>query len=473
MTRMLMVQIQPYPYIGTAYLCSAARSHGHTFELLISDNISTTIEKINKFKPDLIGFSCMTGIHIQILDVIKNIKEIHNIPIILGGPHPTFFPEIINSEGVDIICRGEGEFALIELLDAIESKQPYFDIKNLWVKNSEKIYKNDLRPLPEHMDDIPLIDWSCYNNSGLNLHLPATHPIRGCPFSCTYCFNEFTRNLYHNNSHYVRHFSVKRAIEEIKITINAFPLNSTLLFTSDSFGIDIPWMEEFFDCYSKNIDLPFIIQLRPELASQKCIDTFKNCKCHMVAIGIESGSEKIRKEILNRNYSNNTLIDIANRLHSAKIKFRTYNIIGIPTETEEDRFEAVHLNVLMKTDYPKQSIFSPFPGTKLTTMAKEKGYLSSDFSFDSLPKSVIMRSVLNIPESEKNNIINMLHFFQTFVLFPKTIRLSKLLFKIPPNPIYKIWFMIVYAWIFMKSEGRNTYSFIKLSITNVKYVIGK
>lgn len=73
--------------------------------------------------PDIIGFSCTTGEHNWVLEVAKKIKKVMDIPIILGGPHPTFFPEIINDSNIDIICIGEGEHATLELLNKMEKKK--------------------------------------------------------------------------------------------------------------------------------------------------------------------------------------------------------------------------------------------------------------------------------------------------------------------------------------------------------------
>lgn len=465
-----MIQLQPYPYAGTAYLCGAARFAGHDFKLHISDNPEKIYDAIRFEKPDLIGFSCMTGIHIKILSLIKIIRKIHSIPIILGGPHPTFFPEIINVEGVDIICRGEGEFALIELLNSIEEKTDYTKINNLWVKDGELIYKNEMRPLADPLDTIPMIDWSCYEGSIVKLFPAVMIPIRGCPFSCTYCFNEKYRNLYSHSKKYVRHFSVERAISELKSAIDFFSPDTPIIFTSDSFGINLTWMEDFFKEYGKITNLPFVVLLRPELASENCIEILKKYNCFSVAIGVESGSERIRKDLLNRNYSNQNLLEVAERLHRAGLKFRTYNIIGLPTESIEDMFETIAINISMKTDYPRPSIFSPYPGTKLTEKAIELGYLPENFSFDTVRQGIHQDTLLKI--DNKKQIINILYFFQTFVLFPNTLKFSRFLIRFPPNFLFKLWFMGLYAVLSMRSEGRNFKNFIRFAWINMKYFMG-
>ena len=108
MATFLMIQIQSAPYAGTAYLHSAAKVNGHRFVLFLGSNPDAVCAQIDLHKPDLIGFSCMSTFHKQILALARQLKKKFSIPIILGGPHPTLFPEVIQEDCVDLICRGEG-----------------------------------------------------------------------------------------------------------------------------------------------------------------------------------------------------------------------------------------------------------------------------------------------------------------------------------------------------------------------------
>ena len=315
-----------------------------------------------------------------------------------------------------------------------------------------------------------MIDWSCYEGTIVKYYPAIAIPIRGCPYSCTYCFNEKYRDLYSHSKKYVRHFSVGRAITELKIAIDYFSPDSPILFTSDSFGINLTWMEDFLKEYAKITHLPFVVLLRPELASEKCIELLKKYNCFSVAIGVESGSERIRKDLLHRNYSNDHLLEVSGRLHRAGLKFRTYNILGLPTESIEDMFETIAVNIAMKTDYPRPSMFSPYPGTKLTEKAIELGYLPENFSFDTVRQGIHQDTLLKM--ENKKQIINTLYFFQTFVLFPSTLKFSRYLVRFPPNFLFKLWFMVVYAVLSMRSEGRNFKNFVQFAWINMKYFMG-
>lgn len=467
MTKILMIQMQIAPYTGTAYLNSAARSAGHTFLLAVESNKDKIFARIKHDEPDIIGFSCMSCFWEEILDMTKKIKKkFPNIPIIIGGPHPTFCPDIINEKSIDIICRGEGEYALVDLLNAMREKQEYTTVLNLWVKNKDGIHRNNLRPLADPLDKLPLIDWSCYKGTAVKNSSPIVFPIRGCPYACSYCFNAETRALYRDLGKYVRHFSVERTMAEIREALDFFS-DGPILFTSDSFGIDLDWMDELFTQYDKTITRPYVLLLRPELTNDRCISILAKHKCYGVALGVESGSERVRKVALNRHYPNKMLLQIAEKLHKHKIKFRTYNMIGLPTETEDEVWETIDINIQMKTDFPRTSIFTPFPGTKIVELCKREKYLPVDFTFKHLPKTVLAETILK--KIDKDRVKNQLYFFQTVIIFPWTKPLVKRLIKMRPNILFRLWFYFIYAYLHRKSEQRKLLPYIKYLVSNSKY----
>ena len=466
MAKILMIQFQNTPYIGTAYLNGAVKSAGHQFVLHLGDEESAAMNRIEQEKPDMIGFSCMTGIHTTALKLASSIKHRTSTPVMMGGPHPTLFPEVIEHEGLDVICRGEGEFALMDALNAIDAKQPLAGIPNLWVKENGKIHKADPRPLTDPLDQLPPLDWSCYQGTAAQSSSPVAFPIRGCPFSCSYCFNANFREFYHvSPRQYIRHFSVERAIEETRAAVQAFEPNP-VLFTSDTFGIDLDWMDRFLTSYSREFKRPFVLLLRPEYATEPLVDILARHQCHSVAIGVESGSERVRSQLLNRKYSNQYLIEVADRLHRAGIKFRTYNMVGLPGETEEEMWETIDINVRMKADYPRCAIFSPMPGTKLTDKAIAEGYLDPAFSFDDVPFTILSKSILKNVDTVR--IQNTMYLFQTAVRWPWLRKPLRWLTRWKHNGIMRWWFYLVYAWLHRKSEDRHFFSYLRYVFVNRK-----
>lgn len=163
MANVLFIQDIEYDYLGVMYISAVIKSKGHHCDLLIEHNQNKIISYIEKNIFNIFAFSITSGTHLWALMVASKLKSAFpEIPIIFGGAHPTYFPEVIYEEPVDIICRGEGEFAMLDLMDALDSNLNYSDIPNLWVKYKNEINKNENRNLIEDLDSLPFPDRELY-----------------------------------------------------------------------------------------------------------------------------------------------------------------------------------------------------------------------------------------------------------------------------------------------------------------------
>ncbi|GAG25793.1 unnamed protein product, partial [marine sediment metagenome] len=172
--------------MGMMYLSAMLKKHGHS-----TDMINTDLEDIDKkmkdYKPDILNYSVMTGEHKYLIKLNKKLKKRYKFTSIFGGPHTTFFPEVIKNEGVDIIGIGECEYAIAELADALEKRKPIDKIKNLWIKKKGKIIKNPIRPLEKNLDKFPHPDREImYKGDKTLLEFGEKRFIagRGCPYNC-------------------------------------------------------------------------------------------------------------------------------------------------------------------------------------------------------------------------------------------------------------------------------------------------
>ena len=116
------------------------------------------------FQPDVVAFSCTTGVHRWAGDFAEKIKRGRDVLTVVGGPHPTFFPKFIEHPGVDVICRGEGEQAIVEMANKISAGEPVQDTLNCWFKRNGEIVSNGLRPLIANLDSIPNPDRLIYRS---------------------------------------------------------------------------------------------------------------------------------------------------------------------------------------------------------------------------------------------------------------------------------------------------------------------
>lgn len=473
MQSIMIFQFQNFPYLGMAYLAGAITTAGHRFKLILAQDKTEgeILAAIDKFNPNFLGFTCMTGIHKQALKLARKLKAKGvTIPTIFGGPHPTlFYRHLITEEAVDIICIGEGEQSLVSLLTAVDDlKKDYTTIPGFCFKSADGALQEpvSLAELPE-LDALSPCDWSCYEGTAALNQLPVIMPIRGCPYSCTYCFNKGMRNLFKGKGNYIRHHSPRRAVDEALSAIKIFT-DGPVIIQSDTIGIDIDWTREFFELFEKEVNRPFIALLRPELARQELVDILKTHNCHSIALGVESGSERIRYNVLNRRYSNQLLLDVAERLHKAGIRFRTYNILGVPTETEAEIWETININIQMKADWPRPAIFIPMPKTQLTEFAIEEKYLDK-MDFDDIPDNVNVMSPTMLKKFNVNRIQMLYYFFQTAILFPRSHNIIRFLVGRTPNFLYELWFKGIYALLHRSSEGRGWLDYIRYVWNNRQY----
>lgn len=468
MARLLFLQDLEYEFMGPMYISSILKKYGHEVLLRIGTRIDDFKDTIAALKPDFVAFSIMSGSYHWALDMARQIKKEYGIPNIFGGPHPTYFPDFIEEKGVDIIVRGEGEEACLDLMERVDKGKEFLDVKNLWIARNGGIYKNDVRSLPDDLDKYPFPDRELYSDLKGRIDLSVRNFIttRGCPWHCTFCFNDSMRNLYKNKGRNVRIRNVDKVIEEADIVRNTTS-TKIIYFIDDVFGIDRQWLYEFLPKYNKRVGLPFICLVRADVIceNEKFVKYLAEYGCVLVCFGIESGNEDIRNRVLGKKISNSKIYKAAEILHKAGIKFRTYNIVGLPGEALEDAVSTVKINIDIKTDYPWCSVFMPFPGTRLTEYAIEAGYLPGDYTINNLTASFFSGSnLINHPQIRE--LQNLQKFFQTAVLWPWSFRIIKRIIKLPNNIIFTIWFGLVYFFVHIRSERRGFWKTLYFTLRN-------
>jgi len=469
MARILFVQLQQFPFPGLYYICGALRSSGHEYRVLPTNRFGTIKKHIHTFRPDLIGFPCMSGMHREILRIASQIKNTFpNTRIILGGIHPTIHPEIINDPNIDFICRGEGEWAVVELLNCIDDRVSNVNIPNISYKENGNVFHNNMRPLVDPLDKLPFPDYSIYQSTPVIAAdtYPAVFMTRGCPFSCTYCHNSNQKKIYNGLGKYVRSFSIERILSEVEAALHHYPNAMAVLLGADTLGSDLDWISNLLTKYHSRFGVPYTCLIRPEFINEELAIILKDTNCHMIAFGIESGSERVRKELLRRMYTNQEIVYAASLLKKYGISFRTYNIIGFPTETKEEMLSTLELNCQIRPDYPWCSIFTPYPETKLSEFSIAQGYLAKDFTYDDIPTSFFNDTILK--KVDRNFILNIHSFFQIVVLYPFLFPLSKYILSMPHNRLFRLIFKAVYSYVCIKSERRSLFSYLRLALANRK-----
>jgi len=384
-------------WLGVEYLSSVLKKAGHDTELIFDpgagdieyksrileryfDVTEKMIKEIKLYGPDLIAFSCFTNLYPWVSKMVSLVKKETKVPIIVGGIHPTILPEfVIKNPNIDMICIGEGEGPLLELLDSMKKGEMDHSIKNIWFKRGGDIIRNSLRPLIQDLDSLPFPDKDLFRKYGCFSERLYVMTGRGCPYQCTYCFNSYYRKLLNRDGHpYVRRRSVGNVIEEIKFFKTKYNNIREIFFYDDVFTINEAWIRKFCEIYKTEIHLPFKILVHPKTIKQDTMKLLKDAGCIYVDIGIESGCEEVRHKLLKRNMSNEDIVNTAKILREVGIKFCTLNIVGFPTETPQQMWQTYELNKRIKPNGTIVSIFYPFPKTELADFCIERGFMAED-----------------------------------------------------------------------------------------------
>jgi anaerobic magnesium-protoporphyrin IX monomethyl ester cyclase len=426
--------------LGIMHISSVLKAHGHVCDFILSTQRAEDIlQSIKEFHPDIIGFSVMTVDQNSTLNLAPLLRKNGvDALIIAGGPHPTFFPDFIHNEGIDIINIGEGEYSLLDLANAVDNQLDIRGIQNLHVKKDGKIYKNPLRPLV-NLDDLPnpdidlLLKYGAMKYNGNYTFIVS----RGCPYNCSFCFNHKWNKLYKEcgKQNVIRLKSVEKCMQEFEEFAKKIELKS-VSFSDSTFNLDKKWLLKFLEAYGKRIGIPFSVNLRADLVDEEIVKAVAetNC-CHAVRSGIETGNEKLRREVLNKNISNNSIYNMAALLEKYKIPFFAYFMFGLPGETVADAFETIEMMQKIQPDFYNAIVFKPFPGMNITKYAIQKGYITEkDLVKLGERKYRYYHSILQ--QSDINTVMNIHKLHMVLTRFQFLSPFIKKLVRLKPNPIF-------------------------------------
>jgi len=272
----------------------------------------------------LIGVNSFASTSKRAARIISFLKQKTNVPIIYGGVHATISPEDCIKVS-DIICIGEGEETIVEIAKAVETGKKLDKIKNLWIRQEDKIIKNPVRNLVDNLDSLPMPDYDIVNHyilqkgkirkfkeedlSGQIFFLTG----RGCPYSCDYCSNSFFNKLYEGKrKRILRWHSPEYIIKGILDLKSKFP-NALKYFDirDDTFSLrPLEDIKKFCKLYKDNVKMRFKCLADPHTITEEKIKLLIDAGCTDIIIGIQ-GSQRTNNEIYHRNQKDEDVLKSA------------------------------------------------------------------------------------------------------------------------------------------------------------------
>ncbi|MBN2421631.1 radical SAM protein [Candidatus Woesearchaeota archaeon] len=386
-----------------------------------SNNIIKQINSIIK-ECDLIGITMMSMDRKRVASLYKSLKKLKK-PIILGGIHPTIFPEdAIKISG--LINIGEGFDSLLEYC-----REPTrTNIQNIWSMNQNgKIIKNKIRPVIQNIDNMPFPDYGISHQFILkkNKIIRVDKKIRrkligsvyhifaslGCPYSCSYCVNSKYKQIGKGYEKF-RFHSVNYIIDEIKYALSLSRDIRYINFSDDGFiAMKEETLEQFAKIYKKEIKIPFgIMGFMPSFVTKKKLDILVNAGMKRTRMGIQSADLKTLK-LYRRPTNISKIIEVNDMINSYNnLVFPYYDIImdNPLVNNEEDLLSTIKFLLNLKGKFTLFLYSLRFyPGTELYNKAKELNLLEKYYN-DSMfnPNYKLLNYILTVIQSTQNKTLS-------------------------------------------------------------------
>lgn len=345
---------------------------------IFSYNKEVFAEIVNQ-KPNVIVFSVVSDNFGWACGYAEKIKrDFPHIKIVFGGPHVTAVPRnVLSNWFIDYIIIGEGEYPLLELVQALDKKKSCEHIKNLGYKINGSLFINEPRPLLQNLDDLPFPDVELFYSK--NPYAKKEYNIitsRGCVNKCSYCHNSMDRAVLWNKcGKFLRRRSVNNVIDELKERKTKYGFN-TICFWDEVFTYDETWLEEFCVRYKQEINLPFWTFVHPKHITQRTIELLEDMGCWEVEMGVQTLNQNVKREILHRYETKDDIIKAIDLFRGSKIRLVVDVIFGLPQTTEKDYIELLETFNQHRPSKVQTFWLRFYPGTEIISIAKENGTLS-------------------------------------------------------------------------------------------------
>jgi radical SAM superfamily enzyme YgiQ (UPF0313 family) len=377
---------------GIAHLSAVLKEAGHDVALWqLCEDIEPLpteeqfTERLGAEAADIIGFSVVTNQWPYASKLAAWARRATDALLVCGGIHTMAAgDQVLKSGHFDYIIRGEAEEAFAEFVEKTSNRQSVLEVKNLGFLHEGKVQLNPLRPLPD-VNKLPFKDYDIFEFQNI---IDAKNgwvgliASRGCPFSCTYCFNHQLVSHYRKDLNcsfkglnYIRHFSVDQMMGEIDYLQNHYRNISMYILDDDLFTFYREYVEQFCTAYKKISSLPFVVNAHVGFFEKQRAQYLAQAGCKIVKFGVESGSERIRRQILQRRMKNESIVKALETAHKFGLHTSVFLMIGLPAETRDDVMQTIHLMARAKPGRYRWSFFFPFPGTKAYELAAEGNYI--------------------------------------------------------------------------------------------------
>jgi radical SAM superfamily enzyme YgiQ (UPF0313 family) len=338
-----------------------------------------TVKEIIDLEPDLLAFSVVRATNQWAIEVATEVKKHYEVPTVFGNIHATSVPhEVLAHPCVDFVIRGEGEFAMVDLVESLEKGDFDPTIQNLSFRENGTIRDNPLRPLIDDLDSLPFPDKELFLSAGVPFnygHLLISE--RGCPNACTFCYNNVVKRAYNFPKNYLRRRSPANVVAELKWAKENYGIK-VVRMAANNFTSSIDWVEEFADRYAaEKVLVPYWCYVHVRNLDERMVRALEKSNCYQVEFGIQSLDPDVRKLVLHRTETDEMVESACQVMMKSKIFTVGDYILGLPRQTtgeldklcrfyNKNRISRIHVLWL-----------HTFPDLEITKIAEQEGMLDT------------------------------------------------------------------------------------------------
>jgi len=411
----------PFTPLGLGYLAAVLEKNQYEVDVIDCQALNLSYgefkNEIGKRQPNIVGITSTTLTYKSGLQIAKIAKKAcPNCLTAMGGPHVTFWDDKALQEcpELDVIVRKEGEYTLLELVQRVEAGKSYHDLTGTTCRKDGKIVRNPDRPYIEDLDSLPFPAHHLWPIESLRKYGTVVFPLttsRGCVYWCDFCtaVRMFGRKY--------RMRSPKNVVDELEFLHNTYQADQ-FTFYDDAFTVDQPRAEEICnEIRKRKLKIKWDCETRVDMVTKELLLKMRNAGCIAVWFGVESGSQRVI-DAMSKGISITQTERAVKWAKEVGLMAVTSAILGFPGETKESAWETIKLVEKMNPDDVGYYIATPYPGTPMYDLVKEKGWLKSN-DFDKYDTATPVFETPTLTMQELREIRE--QAFQRFYLRPAHI----------------------------------------------------
>lgn len=332
--------------------------------------------------------------------IARDIKKYNSdIPIVMGGTHPSALPErTLVEESIDFVAQGEGVYTIDGLMEFINGKKMIKNIEGLWYKNKNSIVFTSPAPIIKNLDEeLDEYAWDllpglnnyrahnmhCFQDfekskkedfSDIRMPYVTMNTSLGCPYSCHYCC---INAVFGKSS--IRYWSLEKVFLWLDTIVNKYKVRN-IRFDDELFILSPSRVERFCDMMiERGYDLNLWVYGRVDTIKESLLKKLRRAGIRWICLGIESGSEKVRDAVNKK--INRDIKDIVKLIHANDIYVLGNYMFGLPEDNIDTMNVTLQLAIELNCEFANFYSVMAYPGSKLYEWAfGQEGYLPQSWN---------------------------------------------------------------------------------------------